>query len=116
MKGHNQIDFSFSVQSVQDLRHLETAVDVLSTPSRLPDLDVTPPSRVSTTKAMFFEMLHITLEDIKKDGNGKYRDRGRWVYVYRDGKRMECERLFDHELLNKDQIMLVKHNYKRRSP
>ena len=109
--NHDQIGFFF-IQSVQDLRNLETAVDVLSTPGRLPDLNVTPPSRVSTTKAMFFDMLHMTLDDIKKDGNGKYRDRGRWAYVYKDGKRMERERLFDHKLLNKDQIMLVKQYYK----
>ena len=47
---------------------MDTAVDVLSTPSRLPDLYITPPSssRVSTTKAMFYEMLHITLENIER--------------------------------------------------
>ena len=61
---------------------------------------------------MFFDMLHMTLDDIKKDGNGKYRDRERWAYVYKDGKRMERERLFDHKLLNKDQKMLVKWYYK----
>lgn len=61
---------------------------------------------------MFFDMLRMTLDDIKKDGNGKYRDKGRFVYVFRDGKRMERQRLFDHKQSSKTEFMLVKHYYK----
>ena len=52
-------------------------------------------------------MATLDLDDVIKDGNGKYKNDGRFAWIYTD-HRLKKERLKDNKLLNGTQIMLVK--------
>ena len=64
----------------------------------VPELTKEAPSRVTKNKVLFIDA-RFQLDDIKKDGNGKYNNKGRFAWTYRPNGEVSQDRLTDHKKL-----------------
>ena len=74
----------------------------------VPELTKEAPSRVTKNKVLFIDARFQSLDDIKKDGNGKYNNKGRFAWTYRPNGEVSQDRLTDHKKLGSHSFMLVK--------
>lgn len=92
------------------MRDIVTAKHYLT--NNLPPLTENLPSRVSSNRVYFVNCHDYSLDDIVKDGNGVYKNFGRWTWLFKEGETTTKQRWMPHQKLRKGQQMVVKRYFR----